>query len=388
MRFFHLSDLHIGRHFHYYNMKEDQIYILNQVVQAAKEEKPDAVVIAGDVYDKSVPSAEAVTVFNHFLTELSALEPPIPVLIVSGNHDSAERLEFASEILDRQKIYIAGVPPMDQEEKMKQVEFEDEFGKIVFYLLPFVKPGYVRKVFGEGEEKDTYDSAVRGLIEREEINPGVRNVLVSHQFYTSGGKEPIRSDSETVSVGGLEQVDVSCLDVFDYAALGHIHRRQKIGEKHAWYCGTLLKYSVSESRDEKVLTLVELREKGRDPLIQTIVLSPLRDVRKEEGTLEEILKRAGQEEGKSRMDDYVSVTLTDEKELYQPREQLEQAFPFLLEVKIDNARMRRQIREEEEAFDLSDPFKVFAQFFEEMQGRSMDAGEEAVLKNILEEEIL
>ena len=213
-------------------------------------------------------------------------------------------------------------------------------------------------------------------------------MLVSHQFYTSGGQEPIRSDSETVSVGGLEQVDVSCLDVFDYAALGHIHRRQKIGEKHAWYCGTLLKYSVSESRDEKVLTLVELREKGRDPLIQTIVLSPLRDVRKEEGTLEEILKRAGQEEGKSRMDDYVSVTLTDEKELYQPREQLEQAFPFLLEVKIDNARMRRQIREEEEAFDLSDPFKVFAQFFEEMQGRSMDAGEEAVLKNILEEEIL
>ena len=137
-----------------------------------------------------------------------------------------------------------------------------------------------------------------------------------------------------------------------------------------------------------MLTLVELREKGRDPLIQTIVLSPLRDVRKEEGTLEEILKRAGQEEGKSRMDDYVSVTLTDEKELYQPREQLEQAFPFLLEVKIDNARMRRQIREEEEVFDLSDPFKVFAQFFEEMQGRSMDAGEEAVLKNILEEEIL
>lgn len=388
MRFFHLSDLHIGRHFHYYNMKEDQIYILDQVIQAAKQEKPDAVVIAGDIYDKSVPSAEAVTIFNDFLTKLSKLDSPVPVLMVSGNHDSAERLEFASEILGHQKIYIAGVPPMNPQDKIKQVEFEDEFGKIVFYLLPFVKPGYVRKVFADGEEKDTYDSAVKGLIEREKIDPKIRNVVVSHQFYTSGGKEPSRSDSETVSVGGIDQVDVSALEEFDYAALGHIHRRQKIGEKNAWYCGTLLKYSVSESLDEKVLTLVELREKGSDPLIQKIMLSPLRDVRKVKGTFDEILKKACQEKEEGKDNDYISVTLMDEKELYQPREQLEQVFPFLLELKIDNSRMRRQFQEEEGEFDLSDPVRIFEQFFEEMQGRPMDETEKTVLKKILEEEIL
>lgn len=388
MRFFHISDLHIGRHFHYYNMKEDQVHILDQVIQAARREKPDAVVIAGDIYDKSVPSAEAVAIFNDFLTKLSRLEPPVPVLMVSGNHDSAERLEFASEILGRQNIYIAGLPPADPQDKMRRVEFKDEFGKIVFYLLPFVKPGYVRKVFADGEEKDTYDSAVRGLIEREEIDTKVRNVLVSHQFYTSGGKGPIQSDSETVSVGGIDQVDVSALEVFDYAALGHIHRRQRIGEKNAWYCGTLLKYSVSESQDEKVLTLVELREKGKDPLIQKIGLSPLRDVRKVEGTLEEILTDASQEKEEGKKNAYVSVTLVDEKELYQPREQLEQAFPFLVELKMDNLRMRRQMQEEEGEFDLSDPLKIFEQFFEEMQGRSMDETEKTVLKKILEEEIL
>lgn len=387
MRFFHLSDLHIGRHFHYYNMKEDQVYILDQVIEAAKRERPDAVVIAGDIYDKSMPSAEAVTVFNDFLTSLSRLTPAIPVLLVGGNHDSAERLEFASEILDRQNIYIAGIPPARPEEHLKKVEFEDAYGKSVFYLLPFVKPGYVRRVFEEGQAPDTYDGAVRGLIDREEIDPDVRNVIVSHQFYTSGGEEPVRSDSETVSVGGIDQVDVSALAPFDYAALGHIHRRQKIGRGNAWYCGTLLKYSVSESRDTKVLTMVELREKGAEPLISIIPLTPLRDVREERGTLEEILKKYGHNEsGSNKTDDYVSVTLTDERELYQPREQLERIFPYLLELKMDNARMRRQMQEEEELLDLSDPAKVFARFFEEMQGRPMDEREEEVFKKIMEED--
>lgn len=382
MKFFHLSDLHIGKQLHSYNLKEDQEAILSQVVEAARRLHPDAVVIAGDIYDKQVPSAEAVTVFNCFLTELSDIAPPISVLITAGNHDSARRLDYASEILDRHHIHIAGVPPIEQGEYLKKVTFQDAYGEVDFYLLPFVKPGYVRNLLDDEMEGNSYTEAVRMLLEREDIDVSKRNVLVSHQFYTFGGNEPQRSDSEAVVVGGLDNVDAGVLEKFDYAALGHIHRPQQIGNSRFRYCGTLLKYSVSESEDNKHLLMVELGEKGTEPVYTAVPLSPIRDVRRLEGKFENILEEA---KNKKLRNDYVSITVTDEVEPYQFRECLEETYPFLLEVRVENTRTRTKMEEQEEVMDISDPLQVFGRFFEEMQGRQMSREEEALLKDVLEE---
>lgn len=382
MNFFHLSDLHIGKQLHSYNLKEDQEAILSQVVEAARRLHPDAVVIAGDIYDKQVPSAEAVTVFNCFLTELSDIAPPISVLITAGNHDSARRLDYASEILDRHHIHIAGVPPIEQGEYLKKVTFQDAYGEVDFYLLPFVKPGYVRNLLDDEMEGNSYTEAVRMLLEREDIDVSKRNVLVSHQFYTFGGNEPQRSDSEAVVVGGLDNVDAGVLEKFDYAALGHIHRPQQIGNSRFRYCGTLLKYSVSESEDNKHLLMVELGEKGTEPVYTAVPLSPIRDVRRLEGKFENILEEA---KNKKLRNDYVSITVTDEVEPYQFRERLEETYPFLLEVRVENTRTRTKMEEQEEVMDISDPLQVFGRFFEEMQGRQMSREEEALLKDVLEE---
>ena len=382
MKFFHLSDLHIGKQLHSYNLKEDQEAILSQVVEAARRLHPDAVVIAGDIYDKQVPSAEAVTVFNCFLTELSDIAPPISVLITAGNHDSARRLDYASEILDRHHIHIAGVPPIEQGEYLKKVTVQDAYGEVDFYLLPFVKPGYVRNLLDDEMEGNSYTEAVRMLLEREDIDVSKRNVLVSHQFYTFGGNEPQRSDSEAVVVGGLDNVDAGVLEKFDYAALGHIHRPQQIGNSRFRYCGTLLKYSVSESEDNKHLLMVELGEKGTEPVYTAVPLSPIRDVRRLEGKFENILEEA---KNKKLRNDYVSITVTDEVEPYQFRERLEETYPFLLEVRVENTRTRTKMEEQEEVMDISDPLQVFGRFFEEMQGRQMSREEEALLKDVLEE---
>lgn len=382
MKFFHLSDLHIGKQLHSYNLKEDQEAILSQVVEAARRLHPDAVVIAGDIYDKQVPSAEAVTVFNCFLTELSDIAPPISVLITAGNHDSARRLDYASEILDRHHIHIAGVPPIEQGEYLKKVTFQDAYGEVDFYLLPFVKPGYVRNLLDDEMEGNSYTEAVRMLLEREDIDVSKRNVLVSHQFYTFGGNEPQRSDSEAVVVGGLDNVDAGVLEKFDYAALGHIHRPQQIGNSRFRYCGTLLKYSVSESEDNKHLLMVELGEKGTEPVYTAVPLSPIRDVRRLEGKFENILEEA---KNKKLRNDYVSITVMDEVEPYQFRERLEETYPFLLEVRVENTRTRTKMEEQEEVMDISDPLQVFGRFFEEMQGRQMSREEEALLKDVLEE---
>lgn len=382
MRFFHLSDLHIGKHLHFYNMKEDQQAILSQVVNLAQELRPDAILIAGDIYDKSAPSAEAVTLFDQFLTGISQIEPAIPVMIISGNHDSQERLQYASTILDRYQIHIAGRPPADQESKLKTVVLSDAYGTVCFYLLPFVKPAHVRNIGLEpGEQIISYDQAVRKLIERETVDTSIRNVILSHQFYTAGSMEPERSDSEAVQVGGIENVDISILKDFDYAALGHIHKSQAIGSPSRYYCGTLLKYSVSEYKDEKSLTMVELKEKGTEPVVSHIPLHPLRDLRKEKGTLKEIL--AGVLDHSR--DDYISVTITDEREPFQPRKQLEDVYPHLLELKTENSRTRMQLKETAHILDVSDPMQIFGQFFAEMQGRHMEAEEINVLEKLLNE---
>jgi len=380
MRFFHLSDLHIGKHLHHYNLKEDQQHILNEIVDYAKENHPDAIVIAGDIYDKSVPSAEAVTVFDDFLTELSHIEPEIPVLVISGNHDSPERLQYVSGILSRYHIHMAGNAPRTKEEYLKKVSCTDEYGKVNFYLLPFMKPSYVRNVSGEVPE--SYTDAVKMILDREEIDFAERNVLVSHQFYTNGGHKPETCDSENISVGGIDNVDISIIGPFDYVALGHIHGAQKVGKENIRYCGTLLKYSVSEAEHEKYLTMVTLEEKGTDIQITKLPLHPLRDVRKKKGSLREMLEQVSESEKQ----DYVSITLTDEVEPYRPKERLENVYERILELRIDNARTRNKLMEIEDEEIAVDPFDIFAAFFEEMQGRQMTLEEHGVMQSIFEQE--
>lgn len=381
MKLFHLSDLHIGKQLHRYNMNAEQREILGQIVALAKRERPKAVILAGDIYDNPVPSAEAVSVFDDFLTELCEAEPGITVLIIAGNHDSAKRLDFASSILARHNVHIAGMPPVRPEESIRRVTLEDSYGEVDFYLLPFVKPSYVRNVFEE--EITSYDMAVKKLIERENIDRTRRNVIVSHQFYTAGGKEPQTCDSEVRFVGGLENVDVTALAPFDYAALGHIHRPQKMGQERYRYCGTPLQYSVSEAQETKSVTVVELMEKGVPPVLRELPLTPMRSVRKLTGTLAEVQSGVTEEN----CHDFVSITLTDEVEPYQPRERLEEYFDHILEIRIDNARTRKLLDFSGEDTEILDPYEAFCRFFSEMNGRQMTEQEDALMRQVLGEEM-
>lgn len=392
MRFFHLSDLHIGKQLHNYNLREDQEHILAEVVEYAKKLRPDAIVIAGDIYDKSVPSGEAVEIFDEFLTELAGMDPKIPVLMIAGNHDSAQRLDYASRILGEQQIYIVGNAPETEEEYLKRVTLEDEYGSVHFYLLPFLKPGYVRGVFG-GELPENYEAAVEKLIDREtdcgKINEqrtpvldwDERNVLVTHQFYAGSSQEPETCDSEVFSVGGIDKIDSAVIRKFDYAALGHLHGAQKAGADHIRYCGTLLKYSVSESKQKKALHMVILGEKGTPVQVETYPLHPLREVRQIRGKMEAIIESALPEN----REDYVSITLTDEVEPYRPKEQLERVYSHILEVRIDNQRTRKVLSEIDEEQRLMSPLEAFGEFYQEMQGRELTEEERKIVEEILEE---
>ena len=381
MKFFHLSDLHIGLKLIERDLREDQEYIFEQIIRLAKEQQPDAMVIAGDIYDKAVPSAEAVEIFDSFMKNLSEEMPQMPVMIISGNHDSAARLNCFRSILSRQNVYMIGTPPTTEEEHIEKVTLQDAYGDLHFYLLPFVKPGYVRKLFDE--EIKGYDMAVRRLIEREEIDPARRNVILSHQFYTAGGKEPATCDSEIHYVGGVENVDAGVLAPFDYAALGHIHRAQHIGAEKYRYCGTPFPYSISEAGEEKSVTVVELGEKGQPPVIRQIPLPPVREVKKLTGTLHEILEQAGEEVCHA----FVSITLTDDVEAFQPKERLEEKYDHILEIRIDNARTRKLLSDTEEQLAEVRPEEAFAMFFSEMNGREMTPEERELMRQVIAQEM-
>lgn len=379
MRFFHISDLHIGKRLHGYDLKEDQIFILNQIVERVQEYKPEAVIIAGDIYDKTAPSGEAVKIFNDFLTALSKVTPAVSIMIISGNHDSPERMDYASGILDRHQVHIAGIP---SKEHVKKVVLTDEYGNVNFYLLPFIKPAYVRE---EQEELTGYQEAVKKVLAREPINTQERNVLVSHQFFTGGEGETIRSDSETaVTVGNIDNVHIETVADFDYVALGHIHRPQWVGKKTIRYCGSPLAYSVSEAKQKKSITLVTMEEKKNkenDIEIEEIPLEPLYKLREEKGTLKQVLENATQEN----RNDYVSITLTDEVEPYQKKEQLEDVYNRILEIKIQNTRTQSIFKEMEQIETEMEPFEIFSQFFQEMQGRKMEEDEFLVAKKVMDE---
>ncbi len=391
MRFFHLSDLHIGKQMHFYNLADDQRYILNQIVDRAQELRPDAVLIAGDIYDKTIPSGEAYRIFDEFLNRLGEITPAIPVLIIAGNHDSAHRLQYASSFLEKHQIYVAAMPPEKETDCLKKVVLRDTYGAVNFWLFPFIKPGYVRHLFDEGVVTD-YESAFRGMLEREmtrgNLDYAERNVLVAHQFFTAGGSLPQTCDSElaSVHVGGLDRIDTSVISAFDYAALGHIHGAQSIGSERIRYSGTPLKYSVSEEHHDKAITLVTLGEKG-ELTVEAVSLESLHDVRRIKGTMQEILETARTEE--VHRQDYVSIVLTDEKEVYRPKEVLSEAYPNILEIMVDNARTKAIHsalgRAHTDTVRMPSPMEAFREFYQLMQRQPMAEAEERVLEDILKD---
>lgn len=381
MKLFHLSDLHIGKNLNGYSLSENQEAVLAEIVRAAQKERPDVILICGDIYDRTVPAGEAYKVFDHFLEQLSDLEPAIPVLIIAGNHDSPERLSYAGAFLEKHHIYISVMPPVEQGEYMRKITLEDNWGPVHFYLLPFLKPGYVRGL--TEDEIDSYESAVRLVLEREQIDQRERNVLLSHQFYAGKGVDPDTCESEqsVMMAGGLDRVSAELLAGFDYAALGHLHGAQRVGCESVRYCGTPYKYSTSEEHHKKSITVVELKEKGREPEITFIPLSGIQDVRRIRGALTELIALAGG----SVCHDFVSVTLTDEEEPYHFREQLEEWYDHILEVRVDNARTREKLMEEVEEVRALQPMEAFARFYEAVRHTSLSQAEQEIMEQIMEE---
>lgn len=381
MKIFHISDLHIGKQLHLYNLKESQQAALAQIIQRAEEYTPDVIIIAGDIYDKSIPSGEAYELLDDFLNGLAGITPSIPVLMIAGNHDNAARLKFASSFFRKHNIHISVLPPRTEEEHLEKITLRDEYGEIDFYLLPFTKPAYVRQLFEEGTITD-YHSAVEGLLKREDIDYSKRNVLVAHQFFVSQGTAPEKSDSEItyISVGGLDSVDVSCVMDFDYVALGHIHGAQRIGAEHIRYSGTPLKYSVSEEHHRKGILMVTMGEKGTANQYEQIPIEVKPDVRSIRGTLQEVIAQAGEEN----REDYVSIVLTDE-ELYRPKDQLEDYYTHILEVRVDNRRTRSRLEDVNTQEKALDPLSAFVQFYQEMNGQPLSAKEEKVMQEIIDQ---
>ncbi len=358
MKFLHLSDLHLGKRVNEFSMIEEQDYILNSIICIARDEKPAAVVIAGDVYDKPVPTVEAVKLLDSFLNRLTAMG--INVLIISGNHDSAERLSFGANLLGGSGVYIS--PAYDG--KVEPVTFSDELGGVNFYMLPFIKPAIVARVF-EGEGAESYTAALRAAVSHMNIDVKLRNVLITHQFVTGA----LRSDSEEISVGGSDNVDASVFEQFDYVALGHIHAPQKIGRETIRYCGTPLKYSFSEVNQQKSVTIVEMGAKG-DVRVRTAPLVPRRDLAALRGTYAEVTAKSFTE--KLNRDDYYKITLTDEEDIPECVAKLRYFYPNLMALEYDNARTRAEL-------DLSDagdvqnktPLQLFSELFEKQNGKPM-----------------
>ena len=327
MKFLHLADLHLGKRVNGFSMLEDQAHILRQILAILDDEQPDGVLIAGDVYDKSVPSVEAVGLLDGFLTELRTRG--VPVLLISGNHDSPERLAFGGRVMDSCGIHISPV----YDGALAPVTLQDAFGPVHVWLLPFVKPAHVRRWFPDADI-ESYTDAVAEAVAHMDIDTAARNVLVTHQFVTGGA----RSGSEELPVGGTDNVDSGVFAPFDYVALGHLHGAQHIGRETIRYAGSPLKYSFSEARQHKSVTVVTLGEKG-DVQVRTVALTPLRELREIRGSYDELTARSFYEHTTYRSD-YLHLILTDEQDVFDAMSRLRTIYPYLMTLDYDNARTR------------------------------------------------
>ena len=372
MRFLHLADLHIGKRVNGFSMIEDQKFVFEQVYNVIENEKIDGIIMAGDIYDKPVPSAEAVKLFDEMLTRLVSIN--LPIFVISGNHDSAERIGFGSDILSAAKVYMSRV----YNGNLQKIELEDDYGKINVYLLPFIKPATIKNIYKEAEIKD-YDDALEYVLSQEKIDETKRNVIVSHQFVTGA----MRSESEEVSVGGLDNVSVENYEAFDYVALGHIHRAQQMGRESARYAGTLLKYSFSEEKHNKSMTIVDLKEKGNIE-IKEIPVKPLHDLKTIKGKFSKITSEEFYKELKK--EDYYRAVLTDEDDILNAIGKLKSIYPNLMSMEYDNTRTRSySVVDNVETGETKSPLDYFEEFFEKQNGRKMSEKQRNYLLEILGE---
>lgn len=371
MKLIHLSDLHIGKRINGFSMIEDQNYILDQILEVVRQENPRGVILAGDIYDKPVPSGEAVQLFDRFLTELA--DTGTAVFAISGNHDSPERTAFGSSLMAGRQIYLSPV----YDGRGTSVRLQDEWGEAVIHLIPFIKPALARHVFQK--EISTYTEALKEVLDHLPVCQKERNVLVAHQFVTGASL----CDSEELIVGGIDQVPVSLFDEFDYVALGHIHSPQYVGRETVRYCGTPLKYSFSEASQTKTITVVELKEKG-NVSIREIPLKPLRDMRKIRGTYQEVAALdfyRGTDTG-----DYLQVTLTDEKDIPDGLQKLRAIYPNLMQLEYDNARTREN-RTVEGAVQIrqKSPLELVGEFYEIQNNTSMSREQRSFVEKTVRE---
>lgn len=373
MKFLHLADLHLGKRVNGFSMLEDQAHILRQILAILDDERPDGVLIAGDVYDKSVPSVEAVELLDGFLTELRTRG--VPVLLISGNHDSPERLAFGGRVMDSCGIHISPV----YNGALAPVTLHDEFGPVHVWLLPFVKPAHVRRWFPDADI-ESYTDAVAEAVAHMDIDTAARNVLVTHQFVTGGA----RSGSEELSVGGTDNVDSGVFAPFDYVALGHLHGAQHIGRETIRYAGSPLKYSFSEARQHKSVTVVTLGEKG-DVQVRTVALTPLRELREIRGSYDELTARSFYEHTTYRSD-YLHLILTDEQDVFDAMSRLRTIYPYLMTLDYDNARTRAaggmSVPAETER---RTPLELFEALYQRQNHRPMSEVQRAYIAQLMEQ---
>lgn len=372
MKFVHLSDLHLGKRVNGYSMVEDQKYILLKILNVIDEQKAEAVVIAGDVYDKPIPPTEAVQLFDDFLFRL--VKRNLQILVISGNHDSPERIAFGSRFMDKSGVHMSQV----YNGKNDLVELKDKYGKVNFYMLPFVKPSNVRRFF-EDEEINTYTDAVRVAVSHMNVNKKARNVIITHQFVTGAQ----RSESETIAVGGTDNVDSYVFDDFDYVALGHIHGPQNVGKNTVRYCGTPLKYSFSEISHKKSVTVVEMKEKG-NVKVSTVELIPKLDMREIKGTYEELTFKKNYEN--TNTEDYLHIILTDEEDVADAVAKLRCVYPNLMKLDYDNTRTRNSLAltQAEETEKKSDT-ELLSEFFEKQNGKPLSDEQLEYAANLFEQ---
>ena len=375
MKLMHLSDLHIGKRVNEFSLLEDQKYILHQMLQIADEIKPHGILIAGDVYDKSMPAAETVELFDEFLTLIA--ERSIPCFVISGNHDSPERIAFGARIMSGQRIHMSRV----FDGTITPTVLEDEIGELNIYMLPFIKPAHVRRFYPDAVV-DSYEEAVQTVINNIVIDDSRRNVLIAHQFITSGGIEPERCESESITVGGIDNIDVSIFDCFDYVALGHLHGPQGIGRETVRYAGSPLKYSFSEAKHIKSVTVVDFGRKG-EVQIETIPLVALRDMRRIKGPIDQLL--SPQTYGGANQDDYLHITLTDEEDIMDAIGRVRTFYPNVMGLDYENKRTK-SINFDTAAEDVAQktPIQLFKEFYRLQNNVEMDDEKMIIIAELLD----
>lgn len=379
MKILHLADLHFGKILQEQSLIEDQEYILKEIINIIKEKEIKALLISGDIYDRSVPPTEAVNLLDNFL-KILIKDLKIKVFIISGNHDSKDRLGFGNKIFEDEGLYIES----KYNGRLKKVRLEDEYGPLNIYMLPFIKPVEVKKFF-EDDLENNYDLAINKIIEKEEIDKSERNIIMVHQFVTAGNVKPERTESEVLSLGGIENVDVSNFKSFDYVAIGHVHRPQKIGRDTARYAGTILKYSFSEINHNKSIPIIDIKEKG-NITINLLPLKPLRDMREIKGPIEELIKEENYKEGN--LEDYIKAIITNEEPVYDAIGKIKKIYPNTLKLEIQNSKTINKNEEENinlEELKKKSELELFSDFYKLQNNLDLNEEQKEIVKNIISE---